>query len=451
RGLTKSEVQTQAETCSTVVKQKEAQVKKLRKAVSNKQALQTSASQSHRKAQDKASKSDAYAKLRAARETLRDGRKALSLKKRLSETSAKSNKISSSAEKAAVSDEDYAVQVETRVTVPTWIHPASEDKAEFFDISELVANARGKNRLITFAGTDYGLHRMSETVAMTQSQIESHINRYHALFGYEGEASSEYLSAPVGIGIDLPSISPSPLPESLSDLKLPKSNKITAAQVNSLSRSRKVSKKRERRLKKDEKVVEVFGVVSDKINSLTTADSMTAIDLAHDARKKVRDTLREFEASNPRQKELHTQRIRTKRTWSAMCANERRYVQQYAVQEHARNQKPIQSSSQAVELATGISRGSISDSRLMTQGLNLVDKQVILSDVSPIDGWCVRCQCHHIPTAVESKAFRHLGCCPRTVPEVLPILLIGDAGTCVGSRLGGQARRGGAKMREASK
>ncbi|KAF9987365.1 hypothetical protein BGZ79_005231, partial [Entomortierella chlamydospora] len=158
---------------------------------------------------------------------------------------------------------------------------------------------------------------------------------------YEGETNSEDLFAPVGIGTGLPSMSPSPLPENLSDLKLPKSNKITAAQVNFLSRSRKVSKKRERRLKKDAKVVEAFGVVSDKINSLTTADSMTAIDLAHDARKKVRDTLREFKTSNSRQKDLHTQRIRTKRTWSVLCANERRYVQHYAVQEQANKLKVI--------------------------------------------------------------------------------------------------------------
>jgi len=63
------------------------------------------------------------------------------------------------------------------------------------------------------------------------------------------------------------------------------------------------------------------------------------------------------------------------------------------------------------------------------------------------DGWCRACRRHHIPKSITSKRFRHLSNCPKTEPRVMPILLIGDAGTCVGSRLRGHARRGGSKMR----
>lgn len=68
-------------------------------------------------------------------------------------------------------------------TTPTWDHFTVEDGADRIDLSDLLRNARGKGRLIVYAGTDYGLRTMSETVVQTHHQIEEHINRYHQLFG----------------------------------------------------------------------------------------------------------------------------------------------------------------------------------------------------------------------------------------------------------------------------
>jgi hypothetical protein len=68
--------------------------------------------------------------------------------------------------------------------------------------------------------------------------------------------------------------------------------------------------------------------------------------------------------------------------------------------------------------------------------------------VSPIDGWCNGCQRHHVARSPESRKYAHPAECPKARQFLLPVLLIGSAGTGVGSRIGGHARRGGGKMRE---
>ena len=68
--------------------------------------------------------------------------------------------------------------------------------------------------------------------------------------------------------------------------------------------------------------------------------------------------------------------------------------------------------------------------------------------VSPADGWCDACKCHHVARSPESKTFQHPTECPKARQSLLPVLLIGAAGTGVGSRIGGHARRGGGKMRK---
>lgn len=42
-------------------------------------------------------------------------------------------------------------------------------------------NTQRLDKVIVFAGTDYGIRRMSETVPQTYGEIQTHINRYWAL------------------------------------------------------------------------------------------------------------------------------------------------------------------------------------------------------------------------------------------------------------------------------
>ncbi|KAF9982878.1 hypothetical protein BGZ75_005658 [Mortierella antarctica] len=79
-----------------------------------------------------------------------------------------------------------AAQRPQTFTAPTWARFAVEDNTENLDLTQLqniTTHARGKRRLLVFAGTDYGVVKMSETVAVTQAQIQTHINRYHQLYG----------------------------------------------------------------------------------------------------------------------------------------------------------------------------------------------------------------------------------------------------------------------------
>ncbi|KAF9344506.1 hypothetical protein BGX26_004295 [Mortierella sp. AD094] len=67
--------------------------------------------------------------------------------------------------------------------------------------------------------------------------------------------------------------------------------------------------------------------VSNKDNSLSRATTKEEIDTAHDARKRVRDTLRESENKRRRQKNKHNQALRTSRTWEKIRKAEKRYIQ----------------------------------------------------------------------------------------------------------------------------
>jgi hypothetical protein len=66
-------------------------------------------------------------------------------------------------------------------TKVTWRHFNVEDSTDFLDISKLSLNCRKRNRRVVFTGTDYGVCKMSVTVAQTHGEIEEHINRYNVL------------------------------------------------------------------------------------------------------------------------------------------------------------------------------------------------------------------------------------------------------------------------------
>jgi len=206
-----------------------------------------------------------------------------------------------------------------------------------------------------------------------------------------------------------------PPPSSLAEIKLPKSFKITAPQINEVSHSRRSMRRRENRLKKraNEKTRKALEVLSEKKQVLGTAQSTKEIDEAHNVHRSLREDLRSFEMSKPRLKDQRNQRLRSTRTWAKLAAAERRYVQ-----EHARRKERDKA---------GLDPSSA---------------------VSPIDGWCETCNGHHVARSPESRTYAHPTECPKAREFILPVLLIGSAGTGVGSRIGGHARRGGGKMRE---
>jgi hypothetical protein len=67
------------------------------------------------------------------------------------------------------------------------------------DLSQLREDATEGDRMLVFSGTDYGLRRMSETVAVSEAQVFNHINRYQVLPSKLMMYHEEYLVLLVGL------------------------------------------------------------------------------------------------------------------------------------------------------------------------------------------------------------------------------------------------------------
>ncbi|KAF9112161.1 hypothetical protein BGX27_003897 [Mortierella sp. AM989] len=62
------------------------------------------------------------------------------------------------------------------------------------------------------------------------------------------------------------------------------------------------------------------------------------------------------------------------------------------------------------------------------------------------DGWCCKCNKHHLTHSSEAQEFEHVQKCPTEHNQVLPVMLIGTAGTGEGSRITGHTLRGDGQM-----
>lgn len=120
---------------------------------------------------------------------------------------------------------------------------------------------------------------------------------------------------------------------------IPRSNRITARQINDISHSQKMSERRESRCSADITVIEALADISTKENSLSRATTQEDVENAHQVRMKARDVLRPFETTKARQKDLHTQDIRTKRAWTKVGAAERARIQNHVLETLTRKLK----------------------------------------------------------------------------------------------------------------
>ncbi|KAF8962935.1 hypothetical protein BGZ46_001096, partial [Entomortierella lignicola] len=156
------------------------------------------------------------------------------------------------------------------------------------------------------------------------------LNRYHKLFDETGTDSSDNQSCST-VEVGEPQI-PTPSRKDLAArLKLTKSHKVTAPQINDITHSRKTSKRRERRLKqsKNENVRDALKEISSKDNSMRHAMTIQDVEQAHRRNTQNREVLRSFEQSDIRQKEMRNHDLREKRTWQKLGTAERRYSQRY--------------------------------------------------------------------------------------------------------------------------
>ncbi|KAK3828311.1 MAG: hypothetical protein J3Q66DRAFT_306632 [Benniella sp.] len=276
----------------------------------------------------------------------------------------------------------------TRLTTPSWEKKPTEELVQNLDITVLCQQAEPwSERKITFSGSDYGLITMSETVPVSVQRVHAHLTGYEKL------------------------INPStPQKDAVELLKIPRSFKITAGLLHDVGFARNLMENRLQLLKQPqhEPTRLAYGTLSTAGKLMQHARTVNELKDAQMSRRTVRNTLRGFETSRSILKIRRTKNLRTKRAVQSLAAAERRYI--------------------------------------LSGAKDLEWDQPTSSMLSPT-GWCSDCDMYHFINAPEDKFYRPSSECPRVQVKVLPVIIIGDSGTCVGSRIGGHLRRGGNRFR----
>jgi hypothetical protein len=180
-GLNAEKVTELAEVNEAAKKQLEADIKPLRKVVKERQAIQSSISY------NVGFGGSSYEELHSARGDLRQARRELipheEALRNQRQVTYHYNKLAKAVENCKVDQPNETSVKNKRFSAPTWDLPAVEDSCEYLDLSKIVAESKAENRTIVFSGTDYGICKMSETVAMTQEGMQGHFGRYDMLQG----------------------------------------------------------------------------------------------------------------------------------------------------------------------------------------------------------------------------------------------------------------------------
>ncbi|CAO3563764.1 unnamed protein product [Mortierella alpina] len=347
-GLTESELDTRCKTLAEEVDGLDKTVKALRRQHAAREVAQTAASHELSRLQRcTAAESDAYARLRQARIDTRAVR-ALLMPREAQLRSMRQDLYSlsklHSAAKTAKRPKLRAPKEKTKVN---WDNYRQEDATEMLDISQLV-ETQGPRGQIVFAGTDYGVCKMSETVAQTWQEMENHIDRYYAIHGsesttiscesdfispsesdeeqfaqYDDDANKWLTALPTIMDHDQEcpdqtevmdlehegedewsDVSNADTDESwtrmmdarqfateeprvhakvdraslLQSIRIPKSHKITAEQLNDITYSQRNGRKRERRLKRSSAVREALYQLSQPENILQRVNTAAELE-----------------------------------------------------------------------------------------------------------------------------------------------------------------------------
>jgi ribonuclease BN (tRNA processing enzyme) len=183
-GMRIDEVEKIADSVAASIEKEKPELAKLRRKLSQLRMTQLEACHINIRVNTK----ESYQVLREARQNVRDIRGKLLPKENilrdLRQESYYWNNIlkygKSSKEKRSNSNESKNIKSGTNITKATWSHHSVEDATETLDITKLI-NSRGKRKQVVFSGTDYGICKMSQTVPLTFSEIEEHVNRYKVL------------------------------------------------------------------------------------------------------------------------------------------------------------------------------------------------------------------------------------------------------------------------------
>ncbi|KAG0250577.1 hypothetical protein BGZ95_007155, partial [Linnemannia exigua] len=214
-----------------------------------------------------------------------------------------------------------------RRTDITWEQPALEDRTESLYLNNIISTAAGadSNKAVGFSSDDPGLSTMQVSATLGHGRVSQYVRQYFETpnpFGVLGDydmlKEEDESESPAEAVVDLPPIS-----------------RITAPLINDLSFSHKHAKSRERDLAADcdasKAAREAMRRLSD--TPISTATTLDEVNAAQEVRRRSRQDSRSFFSSNKRRRQAKTQRLRTKRTYATLAAEQRRGIKTEARKE----------------------------------------------------------------------------------------------------------------------
>ncbi|GJJ75259.1 hypothetical protein EMPS_07617 [Entomortierella parvispora] len=301
------------------------------------------------------------------------------------------------------------------------------DKAESINIKGLVAEIEDNNldptkrqMVLMPGGTDPGAHVLFNTVPVPESTLISMKNRFDVLAGIEPEP-------------------PDYVPATLQQMRFPAAHQTKVSNIRhhggltrqSQVRSKMVTETTIPGMAGPETIYEVYTKLAD--TSITRASTSHAIEEAQELRRRVRKDLRKFENSKKMQSLRHYKELRLRRAYDRIAAKERKAFSRQA--------------------------NITADASLLPSSLQSPLIPSLLITAPPrlqTNGFCLKCGIHHRPEPTLDRtsperprmSLQHLEACPKSRPVVIPLMLHGDAGLGVGSRLKGHSKMGGNKVPE---
>ncbi|KAF9117604.1 hypothetical protein BGW39_002024, partial [Mortierella sp. 14UC] len=271
---------------------------------------------------------------------------------------------------------------ERRRTEPTWTRPTAEDKTENVFLDRIFAKEGLKTRGTFGFGSDD-----PGLCTLQVSATMTHGKVSNHIRHYFETAN------PFGVLEDYDHLGPSIISPSEDVADIPPIHRITAPLLDDLTFSKKHARSREQDLRSSNPVATTARNAHERLSTtpITTTTTLEQIETAQQIRRDVRDACRVFTFSNKRRKQAKTQRIRTSRAYATLAAAQRSKIKKEARLE------------------------------LQTQDMTK-DPRKFPSDKADM----------------QEQDHDHV--------YVLPIILHGAGGSCVGSRLKGHMKRGGRKM-----
>ncbi|CAO3564005.1 unnamed protein product [Mortierella alpina] len=317
------------------------------------------------------------------------------------------NKVAEASSSGAAPSAAQSSIAAPRTVKPTWESAGALAPTPAIDMTAIREGlAVDPARKIAITGGDPGLVVQLTTISTTLDQLLAHANYYQSLADLS--APQEPQEQPQELPQEQPPEPPPPIP---------KAKKLRTQRLNFIAHSNKLTAIRNRQLRRNSEVGQAYDRVRAKTASLESATSLAALLSAHNSRKRDRCTIRSFENSRSRIRARHTLRLRNPRAVQRVAIE----LKERALQEYS---------------------GEIYMARVL-----LVSHQNYPHPaIDPSDGFCSLCQKHHTHNHDVGERFEHSQECTASPRRVQVVNFMGNAGTCVGSRLKGHPKRGGMKI-----